>query len=202
MVLDNLKDVWKNQKESAINFSESDIYKMIHEKSTSIVKWIFYISVIEFLIVIILPFVFMDSSDLENEIYINTMFINVINVLSYVIAAIFIVIFYKNYKRISVTDSSHKLMNTIIKTRNTVKYYIIVQLSLGAIVLIITFYKFSVSDEFLSNIPDDINKTFFWFLVSLIGLIALGLVWLFYKLLYGILLNRLRDNYKELRRNE
>ncbi len=202
MVLDNLKDVWKNQKESAINFSESDIYKMIHKKSTSIVKWIFYISVIEFLAVIILPFIFVDSSDVENEIYINTMFINVINILSYVVAAIFIFIFYENYKRISVTDSSHKLMNTIIKTRNTVKYYIITQLSLGVIVLVIFLYKISVSEQFLSNIPDDINKTFLWFSVSLIGFIVLGLVWLFYKLLYGILLNRLRDNYKELRKNE
>jgi len=201
MVLDNLKDAWKNQQESKIQFTETDIYKMIHKKSASIVKWIFYISIIEFLAFLLLPFLFKDSSDVENRLHIKT-YLSVINISSYIIAIVFIYFFYNNYKRISVTDSSKKLMESIIKTRNAVKNYIIIQLSLGAVALFILLSKISTSEEYLEKLPEDLSKTVLWSVVLLVGFMVLGFVWLFYKLLYGILLNRLKTNYKELQKGE
>ena len=47
--LDLLKKDWKKNADSFEQVSESEIYKMIHRKSSSIVKWIFIISIIEFL---------------------------------------------------------------------------------------------------------------------------------------------------------
>ena len=49
--LDKLKDAWKSQDYSKHKVSTQDIYKMLHSKSSTIVKWIFYISIIEFLVI-------------------------------------------------------------------------------------------------------------------------------------------------------
>jgi hypothetical protein len=49
--LDKLKDAWKSQDYSKHKVSTNDIYKMLHSKSSSIVKWIFYISIIEFIFI-------------------------------------------------------------------------------------------------------------------------------------------------------
>ena len=48
--LDTLKDVWKNQGESSIQFSANDLQSMVHKKSSSIVKWILIISILEFVL--------------------------------------------------------------------------------------------------------------------------------------------------------
>ncbi|WP_166769784.1 hypothetical protein [Flavobacterium psychrophilum] len=45
--LDLLKKDW-NRNDNYPKFSEQEIYVMLHKNSSSSVKWIFYISVIEF----------------------------------------------------------------------------------------------------------------------------------------------------------
>jgi len=199
--LDNLKDVWKNQKESKIQFSETDIYKMIHKKSASIVKLIFYISIIEFILLIVVPFFIKDTSVSVNELHIAT-FYNITNIISYAVTILFVFIFYKNYKAICVQDTSKKLMKDILKTRKTVKLYVAVQLIIGAVTSIVLLYKISNTEEFLSNIPQNISATMLWVMFVGVILFILLLVWLFYKLIYGILLKQLNHNYKELLKND
>ena len=57
--LDNLKDLWKNQGESKIRFTQDDISQMVQKKSSSIVRWILIISLLEFILPNLL-FVFTD----------------------------------------------------------------------------------------------------------------------------------------------
>ena len=45
--LDLLKKDWKKNSDSFEQISEKEIYKMIHKKSSSIVKWILIISILE-----------------------------------------------------------------------------------------------------------------------------------------------------------
>ena len=45
-------------------------------------------------------------------------------VVNYVVILFFVYKFFKNYKTISSTDSTKKLMDDIISTRKTVQYYI------------------------------------------------------------------------------
>jgi hypothetical protein len=52
--LDKLKGAWKTQDYTKHKVSTNDIYKMLHSKSASYVKWIFYISIIEFSVIIVL----------------------------------------------------------------------------------------------------------------------------------------------------
>ena len=45
--LDLLKKDWKKNAASFEQISENEIYKMIHKRSSSVVKWIFIISILE-----------------------------------------------------------------------------------------------------------------------------------------------------------
>ena len=46
--LDLLKKDWKKNSDSFQQISEKEIYKMIHKQSSSTVKWILVISILEF----------------------------------------------------------------------------------------------------------------------------------------------------------
>ena len=48
--LDLLKKDWKRNANSFEQISEVEIYKMLHKKSSSIVKWILIISILEVLL--------------------------------------------------------------------------------------------------------------------------------------------------------
>ena len=50
MDLDKYKKAWDNQPKETDTVSKVDIYKMAHSKSSSIVKWIFIIGILEFFI--------------------------------------------------------------------------------------------------------------------------------------------------------
>ena len=195
MAVDNLKEIWKSQEDSKIQFSELDIYKMIHKKSASIVKWIFYISIIEFLVMIIVPFFMQDTSVKMEEIHLVN-FYKITNGLSYLIAIVFIYLFYKNYKAICVYDSTKKLMQDILKTRKIVKTYVGFQLLLGGIVSLILIIKST------SSLTQDVSQSMLIIIAAVLVLIVLVMMWLFYMLIYGILLNKLKGNYKELLKTE
>jgi len=195
MVIDNLKEIWNSQEESKIQFTELDIYKMIHKKSASIVKWIFYISIIEFVIMIVVPFFMKDASSKMEEIHMVNLY-NVSNMLSYVIAVVFIYFFYRNYKAICVQNTAKKLMSDILKTRRIVKYYVGFQLFLGGIVSLVLILKSGA--EFSQNISQEM----LWVIAVVGVLVVLLIMWLFYMLIYGILLNKLNTNYKELLKAE
>ncbi len=196
-MVDNLKDIWNSQSASEIQFTETDIYKMIHKKSASIVKWIFYISIIEF-VIFVLPLLFLDSSAEEKQ-YGLTNFTRILSVVNYgILMPVFMVLFYKNYKAICVFDSTKQLMKDILKTKKTVTYYVFFQLLLFLISVVGVVYKIMHSKLFLDQIPEDKNMMIIYVILFFIVLILFGIAALFYRLLYGILLKRLNNNYKEL----
>jgi len=48
--LDLLKKDWQKSGNSFEQISEGEIYKMLHKKSSSVVKWILIVSILEFVI--------------------------------------------------------------------------------------------------------------------------------------------------------
>lgn len=203
--LDKLKGAWKSQDYSRDTVSEKDIYKMLLVKSSSYVKWIFYISLIEFGAVILLNLL------IDNDKYMSAYeqmgmqnMIIVITVLSYLIMLVFIFLFYKNYRKINVNTDVKTLMQNILNTRKTVKAYIYFNISFMAITSFIMFYSvFSSSEKtsaykMLSDIPDDFSTNTLIILIVVVMLLFLGFLLLIYRLIYGILLKRLKKNYKEL----
>jgi len=195
-LLDNYKKAWKNQPEKPSKRSTIEIYKLAHSRSASIVKWIFIIGILEFVIFNALSF-FTDI-DKANE-KLNTLglerFIFYFNFIYYAVLAYFLILFYLNYKRISVIDNTRVLMKKILVTRKTVKRYVIFNLVMAALIVIIVTIT-TLQNEF--DIVGGTNTILvFLILLVLLGL-TLGIMWLFYQLLYGFLLKKLNTNYKEL----
>jgi hypothetical protein len=195
-LLDNYKKAWKNQPEQASKRSTIEIYKLAHSRSASIVKWIFIIGILEFVILNSLYFfIDMDEAYAEYEKLGLMNFIFYSQIVAYIILFYFLVIFYLNYKRISTTDSTNNLMKKIIKTRKTVRNYVLFNLGYMLLVMVVaTIASIQTNLEDLNN-----KKILFIVFASLIAtLLILGILFLFYQLLYGFLLKKLNTNYKEL----
>ncbi|MEM0578512.1 hypothetical protein [Flavobacterium polysaccharolyticum] len=204
--LDLLKKDWQKNDASFEQVTEKDIYKMIHKKSSSIVKWILILSVLELVFWFVLGLgVNIDDYFKKMKHEELTIYFTVYNFVSYIVLFVFIYLFYKNYKIISTTASTKQLMLDIIKTRKTVNYYVYYNLGQLVLSLFIGFYiAFKYNPETVV-LTDKIGSNFtvmiitFSILIIFIILI-LGIFWLFYRLIYGRLLKRLLDNYKELKK--
>lgn len=204
--LDILKKDWKRQEANLPKISYQEIYKIIHKKSSSIVKWILIICIAEFLfwgfINLLIPESFFT---IYEKLHVKA-FLKISNILHYAVVVVFIYLFYKNYNSICVIDSTSLLMKKIIKTRKTVNYYvyynIIMTVILSIIVNIIMFSDSTLLNEVMNPKHLEINETKFFYSMligQIVGLlIMIGLLWLYYKFVYGILLRKLNKNYKEL----
>ena len=195
-LLDNYKKAWDNQPEDTQKLSKVEIYKLAHAKSSSIVKWIFIIGILEFVILNSMYFfVDMDNAYSEYKKIGLENFIFYSQIVAYIILFYFLVMFYRNYTRISAVDSTKKLMKKIIKTRKTVRNYVLFNLSYLALIMIaVTIASINMNFDEISK-----KQILLIVVVTLIAtLLLLGLLWLFYQLLYGILLRKLKRNYKEI----
>ena len=208
--LDLLKKDWKKREASLPHLSYDQIYQMLWKRSSSIVKWIFVISIIEFLFWGVINIFMADHEYWEEMEQIHLKEFTVATyVINYAITFFFIYCFYKNYRKISATDNAAELMKNILRTKKTVKYYIgYILISTALAALIYTYFMMDYHTS--STVVDDMEKYSFtplqWLMFAgiMIGGLAvfLGLIWLFYRVVYGILLRRLNRNYKELKKLE
>ena len=126
--LDLLKKDWQGKEVNVPRLTYEDIYRMIWKKSSSVVRWIFYIRIIEFLLphlLYLLPS-FRDEMnyDFARRLGIHGWII-ALTVLQYTVAVYFIFQFYRRYREISVLDDARTLMKQIFRTRRTVKHYVV-----------------------------------------------------------------------------
>lgn len=200
--LDLLKKDWKRNANSYEQLSEVVIYKMLHMKSSSIVKWILVISILEVLFWTFIN-VFYDFDTYLRKNYGENLigYFKFLTFFNYAVVAFFIYLFYRNYIRISTITSTKQLMKDILRTRKTVQYYVWYQLIMVAISMIIGFF---ISFEINPEIHKALENQKVYVLTLVICFFAIvffvTIFWLFYKLVYGILLRRLFNNYKELKK--
>ena len=116
--LELLKNDWQSDKPIYPELSYDDIYRMSHAKSSSIVKWIFYISIIELSVGIVLS---LRNPKIESPVEFPK-WIDILSYLTLPAILMFIYLFYKNYKTITSTDNVKSLIKSILRTRRTVKY--------------------------------------------------------------------------------
>jgi ABC-type multidrug transport system fused ATPase/permease subunit len=207
--LELLKKDWKKQEGSFHQISENEIYRMLHKGSSSIVKWIMIISVLELLLWLSISFLTADDEYLKKlELYHLDTLMPIMSVISYGVILFFIFLFFKNYKAINTTDNVKQLMKNILKTRKTVKYYVWYNLGMTAISMIIVFiFQFMYDpsiNKMINNASSNIDANTFYCIMLLVYavviIVFIGLIWLFYRLLYGILMRRLQKNYDELKK--
>lgn len=206
--LDLLKKNWQKCEAAFTPIQEAELNKMLHAKSSSIVKRIFIISILEMLLWTVVSVFFNSDEYLKNITFENfNLILELINYLNYGIILIFIYLFYKNYKAISTTVSTKQLMKDILKTRKTVQYYVGYNLIMVVLSIVLGFYfgltnSAEVIDLKNKSTLTDSNYIVLAAVFLLTIAIAFGLFWLFYKLLYGILVSKLHLNYKELEKTE
>lgn len=199
--LELLRKDWQKQEQSLPHFSKEELYPMLLKKSSSIVKWILIVSVFEFGLWLILTFGIRMSNDqassVENAIGGTTEI--AFTAIHLVALVFFLVWFFMNYKKIQNTDSPSLLMKNIINTRKTVKYYIWFNLIFFVVATIGAFVLIEI------NAPETLRSGNLGIAIAglllILGL-SVGILLIFYKLLYGRLLKRLKSNYEELKKLE
>ncbi|HCL07243.1 MAG TPA: hypothetical protein DHV91_00605 [Flavobacteriaceae bacterium] len=211
--MDELKRLKKDWKENLKfpKLSKDEIYKLLHKKSSSIVKRIFVFSLIEFGFWTLLSFVIKDNEAQQRFDQYEMDHITLpLMVIGYAFLIYFFFMFYKNYKSISTTASSKGLMEQILKTRKTVKHYVIFNLLFLYISIVIGLFielnnnpdvalrtaEFTASGDYYIFYGIMLATTLL--MMALLTAILLG----FYYLIYGILLKKLKNNYKELKKIE
>ena len=104
--LEFLKKDWKRQEADLPKVSIDSLYRMIHKRSSSIMKWILYISIIEFLFWTILNAFTINTKSLNSlkELHLYEFEI-VATIIHYCLLIYFIYIFYKNYKEVQTTEN-------------------------------------------------------------------------------------------------
>ncbi len=212
--LELLKKDWQKKEDLLPKLSYDEIYAMIWKKSSSIVKWIFIISVIEFVLphlLYLLPSL-RNNLDLYEQLGVKNLMVG-ISVFNYIVVFYFIFQFYKRYREISVLDSARDLMYKIIRTRRTVRHYIIFALSLFLFSFLAIAVAIYVSDgnnliEVL-NLGDEAQemsvtrlKAIISFLFVVLGILSTAFIGLIYFLIYGLLIRKLGRNYQELKKLE
>ena len=207
--LDLLKKHWKKDESSFQQVSEKQIYKMIHKSSSTIVKWIFIISILEFVLWSVLSFCMKDGEVMRKFDNYHAEHIMVpFMVIGYLGLAYFFFQFYMNYRKISATDNVQKLINTILKTRKKVTQYVWFNIFYGVLsAVVVLFIQFNYDQELIDMIKmseKSSNSLLFYGIyigITILFLsIFIGLLWLFYRLVYGILLRRLYKNCEELKK--
>jgi hypothetical protein len=184
---------------------------MILKKSSSIVKWIFIISILEFVFWTGLSFALKDADfNKKFESYHADSIMIPFMILGYLILAYFFYKFFMNYRTIKVTDNAKRLMGNILRTRRTVKQYVAFNLIYLAVsvflVLGIEFNRDKTMIAAINKASAD-GELFKFYAITILATVlvlavCIGIFLVFYYLIYGLLLKRLYKNYKELKKLE
>ncbi|WP_299528714.1 hypothetical protein [Ulvibacterium sp.] len=211
--LELLKKDWQKKGAELPKLSFDEIQNMLWKKSSSIVRWILIISVLE----ISLPQLLFLFPSIRNSmaLFDNSTFnlgILILSIFYYAVVIYFIYLFYKRYKEISVLENAKNLMDKIILTRKTVFYYIVFSLSMFFVFFLYYALEMYFMDDVLMSIEgfeevlkkrslEEIRSMVFWGVI-LGGFFFTLVMGGIYFLLYGILLGKLKSNYRELKRLE
>lgn len=220
--IDNLKTFWKKQESNKI-YSQEELVLMLSKKSSNNIKYIVWISVIEFIVVMISLFfstgsldnlVLKNLSKVAQQDYIEKYeWVQKINIINLFISLFFIVMFYRIYKSIRIENSTKNFIFTIVKFRKWVNIFIVINIIIGIINMYLTgFYDFIAGFKVgYKSQSSEINQLYPWetdpfhsttgiiiFIVFLIFMLLI--VFTYYQLVYGILMRRLKRNIKELKK--
>ncbi|GGH09871.1 hypothetical protein FAZ19_01630 [Sphingobacterium alkalisoli] len=194
--LDVLKQHW-NKDNNFPKINREEIREMLHKSSSSIVKWIFAISCLEFSAGILLNYL---SRKYWREGP-NALWEDVVYVFYYVVLLIFIILFFKKYKNIKAEKNTKKLTEDIIATRKLVQQYIYVNFFVITVEFIQGMWDgwHNIADTTVRDgAPTWVEYSLFIGIMLVLAAILFSLIALFYYLLYIRLTKKLHKNYKEL----
>lgn len=202
--LEDLKHKWAEQDFSQ-SYSKEEIKSFLQKKSTHSIRWIFYLSIAEFLLYLSFPLLvpnYLDSFDYYKSLNLYEFSI-ITTFLGYVLLLYFMWRFFQNYKNISVANSVKNHLSAILKTRRAVNQYFYFNIAILIVFTIVVLIAALRLDENIIALQEESNS--FLMMIFMIGIliaIILGLFGLLYYFVYGRFLRPLKKNEKELLRME
>ncbi|MGB0367647.1 MAG: hypothetical protein ACPGC8_08425 [Flavobacteriaceae bacterium] len=198
--LEDLKNKWAKQDFSQ-SFTEEDIKGFLQKKSTHSIKWIFYLSIVEFILYLSFPLLvpnYLDSFDYYKTLNLLEFSI-VTTVLGYVLLLYFMWRFFQNYKNISVANSIKDHLSAILNTRRAVNqyfYFNVVILIVFTVVVLVSAFQL---DNNLIALQEENNSLLIMiFMIGLVIAIIIGIFGILYYFVYGRFLRPLKNYEKEL----
>ncbi|WP_426479737.1 beta-carotene 15,15'-monooxygenase [Chryseobacterium sp. CBSDS_008] len=212
--LDSFKKTWQEQAVQP-KYDNKEILQMLNRKSRNYIKYIFWISVVELLFFSVFGLFYFfpeeesdsfrkmlerlgaqEAPEAENNFGYAYL---AIKVLSLLITAYFVLKFYQNYRKIKIEENLKGLITRIIKFKTTVNAFILISIVL---LLIFTFvliaFIFYILDS--QNIqPSGSNLTIIIVGIVVSTLLAISMIWLYYRLVYGTIIKKLDKNLKQLK---
>ena len=202
--LEDLKNKWAEQDFSQ-SYSKEEIKSFLQKKSTHSIRWIFYLSIAEFLLYLSFPLLvpnYLDSFDYYKSLNLYEFSI-ITTFLGYVLLLYFMWRFFQNYKNISVANSVKNHLSAILKTRRAVNQYFYFNIAILIVFTIVVLIAALRLDENIIALQEESNS--FLMMIFMIGIliaIILGLFGVLYYFVYGRFLRPLKKNEKELLRME
>ncbi|WP_262151953.1 beta-carotene 15,15'-monooxygenase [Chryseobacterium foetidum] len=212
--LDSFKSTW--QKQPVENkYNDSEILKMLNKKSRNYMKYIFWISAAEFLFFTLFGFYYIiqdkDSNSFmsllqrlgveENEELRNHLekIYLVIKITTLFVTGYFVIKFYQNYKKIKIQEDLKAFITRIIKFKQTVNAFILTNILLFVLFTgaFTGFVFYVINHQQIKLDPSAKNGFIMAIIVSTV--LCVLLIWLYYRLVYGIIMGRLDKSLKQLK---
>ena len=212
--LDNFKKTWQEQPVQQ-KYGSSEILQMLNRKSRNYVKYIFWISVAEFLFFTLIGLFYIIQGKEANsflnildrlgvrktpelELAFDNIYL-VLKILSLSVTAYFVYRFYQNYRGIKVEENLKKFILKIIQLKKTVNAFILINIALlVAFTSIFTVFVFYILNTQNVEIT---NSTIIGFIAGTVisTVFTVLMVWLYYRVVYGIIIKKLDRNLTQLR---
>ena len=215
--LDNLKKSWQEQ-DVKPKYDHTEILQMLNRKSRNYVKYILWISVVEFLIILgFSAYYFFVGDDEQNFSHILErlgvekttevlssleLVYRVVKILSIAIISLFVYKFYVSYKKISIESNLKSFITQIIKFKTTVNLFIFTNIFFLVLVTVvfIILIGMAISQQNVVVSTSTIAGFFVGVVVALSFSVAL--IWLYYRVVYGIIVGKLTKNLDQLKKIE
>lgn len=215
--LDSFKKTWQEQPVQP-KYNDNEILKMLNNKSRNYMKYIFWISVVEFLLFSVLGVFYLIQNNESDSflsilekmgVHKNSQLITkldniylIVKILSLVVTGFFVFKFYQNYRKIRIEEDLKLFIIRIITFKKTVNAFILTNIGLLLILISaligFTFYILNVQNIEINS------STFTGFIVGILvsTILCVILIWVYYRLVYGIIMSRLDKNLNQLKEIE
>jgi hypothetical protein len=194
--LKDLKNKWSEQ-DFSHSFSKEDIKGFLQKKSTYSIKWIFYLSIVEFILYLSFPLLvpnYLDSFDYYKSLNLFEFSI-ITTVLGYALLIYFMWRFFQNYKKISVADSLKDHLSAILNTRRAVNQYFYFNVAILIVFTIVVLVSALQLDKTMIGFQEENSSILtMLFVIGLVIAVILGIFGLLYYFVYGRFLRPLKNN--------
>ena len=215
--LDHLKKSWQQQPAQP-KYDSTEIELMLNKTSRNYVKYILWISILEFILIcganLYYTFLGENTTNLmsvlhklgieESPIFKNSVaqLYLILKLISLLLTGAFVILFYRNYRKIDVECNLKNLITQIIRFRKTVQLFIVANIVLVILfILVLSAYTFAVMAVQNVHLTNN-SRVAFLFGIFLIMAICVLLIWIYYRLVYGFILGKLGKNLQQLQNIE